>query len=188
MLRCQRNRCKHPKQARLLDGNKPTSYNLPALTPGWQQVTVSLATLGVANQPNCTGFGIQGSIGTAQATFYVDDVELVAAPPPAVVHLGVDAGPVLGTVDARQFGLNTATWDGILGNSQTVPLLQTSKLDESDSWRLDSGLHQPAGGKHDDLQPPDFPRHANAILPGRLAAIVPRAGTALSELAVRLRR
>ena len=23
----------------LLDGNKPTSYNLPALTPGWQQVT-----------------------------------------------------------------------------------------------------------------------------------------------------
>ena len=109
----------------LLDGNKPTSYNLPALTPGWQQVTVSLATLGVANQPNCTGFGIQGSIGTAQATFYVDDVELVAAPPPALVHLGVDAGPVLGTVDARQFGLNTATWDGILDNSQTVPLLQT---------------------------------------------------------------
>ena len=109
----------------LLDGNKPTSYNLPALTPGWQQVTVSLTTLGVANRPNCTGFGIQGSTGTLQATFYVDDVELVAAPPPAVVHLGLDAGPVLGTVDARQFGVNTATWDGILGNAQTVPLLQT---------------------------------------------------------------
>ena len=40
------------------------------------------------------------------------------------MHLGVDAGQTLRPVDARQFGLNTATWDGSLGDSQTLPLLQ----------------------------------------------------------------
>ena len=45
-------------------------------------------------------------------------------PTPALVHLGVDAGQTLRTVDARQFGLNTATWDGSLGNSSTLPMLQ----------------------------------------------------------------
>jgi len=108
----------------LVDNNAQKSYPLAALSNGWQQITIPLASLGVSNVPNCTGFWIQGTTGAAQATFYVDDVELVAAPAPAVVHLGVDAGKVVGTVDARQFGLNTATWDGELGNSQTLPLLQ----------------------------------------------------------------
>jgi alpha-L-arabinofuranosidase len=109
----------------LLDGENQVAYPLPTLTNnGWQQVTIPLASLGVADKPNFNGFWIQGTTGSAQPTFYVDDVELIAAPAPAVVHLGVDAGQVLQTVDARQFGLNTATWDGILSDSQTLPLLQ----------------------------------------------------------------
>src|SRR5208282_3395028 len=52
------------------------------------------------------------------------DIELVGEPAPSLVHLGANAGQVLGTVDARQFGLNTATWDGSLGNPQTLPLLE----------------------------------------------------------------
>ena len=109
----------------LLDGNAQVAFPLSALpTNSWQQITIPLASLDVADKPNFNGFWIQGATGSAQAAFYVDDVELVTAPAPAVVHLGVDAGQVVQTVDARQFGLNTATWDGLLGNSQTLPLLE----------------------------------------------------------------
>jgi len=115
----------HVQVAGLLDGNRQKAYPLATLTSdGWQQITIPLLALDVANKPNFNGFWIQGTTGLAQPTFYVDDVELVAAPAPAMVHLGVDAGQVLETVDARQFGFNTATWDGILGNAQTLPLLK----------------------------------------------------------------
>ncbi|MGO8698786.1 MAG: Ig-like domain-containing protein [Limisphaerales bacterium] len=111
----------------LLDGAHQTAYPLAALPANaWKQITVPLSALGVAGKPNFSGIWIQGNTGKAQAAFYVNDIELVAAPPPAIVHLGVSAGQVLGTVDARQFGLNTATWDGSLGNPTTLPLLEES--------------------------------------------------------------
>ena len=110
----------------LLDGANQVAYPLGTSLPAntWQQITIPLSSLGVANKTNCSGFWIQGSAGAAQPTFYVDDIQLVAAPVPAVVHLGVDAGQALQTVDARQFGLNTATWDGSLSNSTTLPMLE----------------------------------------------------------------
>lgn len=110
----------------LLDDKAQTAIPLASL-PGsntWRQVTIALSALGVASKSNLTGFWIQGRSGKAQPTFYVDDVQLTPAPTPAVVHLGADAGQVLHPVDARQFGLNTATWDGSLGNAQTLPLLR----------------------------------------------------------------
>lgn len=109
-----------------LDYNSAATYQLAARLPTntWQQITIPLSSLGAAGTNNLTGFWIQGRSGGAQATFYVDDVELTPAPVPAVVHLGADAGQKLETVDARQFGLNTATWDGSLGSSTTLPLLQ----------------------------------------------------------------
>ena len=109
----------------LLDGTIQVAYSLGTLrTNTWQQFTIPLSSLGVSNKANCSGFWIQGSVATALPTFYVDDIQLVAVPAPALVHLGVDAGQVLHTVDARQFGLNTATWDGSLGSSTTLPLLE----------------------------------------------------------------
>lgn len=90
----------------------------------WRQMTIPLSALGVAGKSNLTGFWIQGRSGNAQPTFYVDDVQLTPAATPAMVHLGVDAGQTLRPVDARQFGLNTATWDGSLGAAQTLPSLQ----------------------------------------------------------------
>jgi len=56
-----------------------TSYQigpLPANT--WQQFTIPLTALGVADEANFTGFVIQDSIGAAQPTFYVDDISLIA--------------------------------------------------------------------------------------------------------------
>ena len=108
----------------LLDGANQVAYPLPTLSAGWQSITIPLSSLHVANKPNCTGFWLQGTTGSAQPAFYVDDVQLVAAPVPGVVHLGVDAGQVVGTVDARQFGVNTATWDGNLGAANTLTMLQ----------------------------------------------------------------
>ena len=109
----------------LLDGANQTAVSVGTVQANnWQQIVVPLSSLGVANMPNCSGFWIKGNTGSAQPTFYVDDIQLVAVPAPALVHLGVDAGQGLSTVDARQFGLNTATWDGSLGNAQTLPLLQ----------------------------------------------------------------
>ncbi|HSU53229.1 MAG TPA: hypothetical protein VLT36_04140, partial [Candidatus Dormibacteraeota bacterium] len=107
-----------------LDDSEQVHYPL-SLGTSWQQVTVPLSALGVSNKPNCTGFLIKGTRGSAQPTFYVDDVQLVSAANPPVVHLGVDASQTLRPVDARQFGLNTATWDGSLGNASTLPLLQS---------------------------------------------------------------
>ncbi len=110
----------------VLDGANLVAYTLAALPANtWQLITVPLSALQVANKPNCTGFWIQGNDdGAAQPTFYVDDVQLLPAPAPTLVHLGADAGQVLQTVDARQFGVNTGTWDGSLGFTQTLPLLQ----------------------------------------------------------------
>ena len=80
-------------------------------TNTWQQITIPLSTLGVANKTNFTGIVIQSRIGAVQPMFYVDDVQLNANPPPALVHLGVNATNTLRAADARWFGLNTAIWD-----------------------------------------------------------------------------
>lgn len=109
----------------LLDYNAVSPHPIAALpTNTWQEVTIPLSSLGVANKSNLTGFWIQGRAGGAQPTFYVDDVQLTPAATPSLVYLGADAGQMLRVVDARQFGLNTATWDGSLGNAQTLPSLQ----------------------------------------------------------------
>ena len=63
----------------------------------WQQVTVSLASLGVATAPNLTRFNIQNSTGNSLATFYVDDVSLISDTTPPVVQ---SKSPAAGTVSS----------------------------------------------------------------------------------------
>jgi len=105
------------------------SFSVPALaTNTWQPYTIPLSTLGVANVNNCSGIWIQSTTGSSQPVFYLTDIQFNAAPAPATVHLGVNAAANLRTVDARQFGVNTATWDGNLGNSQTLPLVQQAGI------------------------------------------------------------
>jgi hypothetical protein len=109
----------------VLDGTNQAYFSLGTLqTNVWQHFSIPLSSLGVAHATNCNGFWIQGAIFNSQPTFYVDQIQLLAASPPAMVHLGVDASSVIRNVDSRWFGLNTATWDGQLGNSQTLPLLK----------------------------------------------------------------
>ncbi|MGH7990071.1 MAG: alpha-L-arabinofuranosidase, partial [Limisphaerales bacterium] len=102
-----------------------TAYPL-TLGTGWQQIIIPLSVLGMANKTNFTGIEIQGSIFAAQPTFYVDDIQLTAAPAPTLVNLNIDASQTIRMADARWFGINTATWDGYLGNASTLTALKTA--------------------------------------------------------------
>ena len=109
----------------LLNGVAQPAVALPALPANtWQPVTVTLAALGVANQPDMDGFWIQDRSGTSQPTFYLDDIRLTAAPAPALVHFNVYATQTVRVADARLFGLNTAVWDSVLDTTNTIGLLR----------------------------------------------------------------
>jgi hypothetical protein len=75
-----------------------SNYNFSPSAGTWQQVTVPLSSLAVANQPNLDGIWIQSQSGSALSTFYVDDMTLKTngAPPPPPVTNGVTI-----TVDAQ---------------------------------------------------------------------------------------
>ncbi len=88
----------------------------------WQQVTQSLASLGVAGNPGFDGFWIQNNTG-ASNTFYVDDITLVAAPLPPQLLLNVNPQAVIRTIDDRIYGLNLAIWDSALSGATSASLL-----------------------------------------------------------------
>jgi hypothetical protein len=72
-----------------LNGAGQAKVSLAPLTAGWQQVTVSLSSLGVANQPNMDGFWIQSTTQSQLTAFYVDDITLVAGTSPPVTNIAV---------------------------------------------------------------------------------------------------
>jgi alpha-N-arabinofuranosidase len=92
-------------------------------TNSWQQFTIPLSALGVANKSNFTGFVIQDRIGAAQPTFFVDDIQINTKPAPALVQVSLNTTQAVRTADARWFGVNTAVWDSNFDTSQTVSLL-----------------------------------------------------------------
>ncbi|MFZ0828411.1 MAG: LamG-like jellyroll fold domain-containing protein [Verrucomicrobiia bacterium] len=109
----------------LLDGAAQTAYTLSKLpTNSWQQFTVPLSSLGVANQTNFSGIWIKNASGGAQPVYYADDIQIGAGPAPALVHLNVDASQTIRIADPRWFGVNMATWDSYLGNATTLSLLK----------------------------------------------------------------
>ena len=108
-----------------LDHASRPAVGLPSLAANtWQQITLSLSSLGIANRTNFTGIAFQGATSGAKPVFYVDDIQFTAAPAPAPAHLSVNASQTIRSADARWFGVNTATWDGNLGQPQTLSLLQ----------------------------------------------------------------
>jgi hypothetical protein len=133
----------HFQIAGLLNGNAQPSVPLPPLPANsWSQLTISLASLGVANRPDFTGFWIQDSTGTTQSAFYLDDITLTAVPVPSAINVTINAGSVVRAVDARHFGVNTAVWDSQLDNSTTINLLNT---------RGTTALRFPGGSLSDDF-------------------------------------
>ncbi|MCX7722810.1 MAG: alpha-L-arabinofuranosidase [Verrucomicrobiae bacterium] len=100
----------------------------PLPTNAWRQYVIPLADLGVADVTNLHRLTLQlTSFGTT-GTWFVDDIELISKPAPAVVNISVNSLTALRTVDARWFGVNTAIWDDYLGDditerTQTISLL-----------------------------------------------------------------
>jgi len=99
----------------LLNGTAQTAVNIgPLAANTWQQMTIPLAALGVANQPSLDGFWFQDRTGTTQPAFYVDDVALIAGPsgpPPTntVVTLRVDALAGRKPINPEIYGLAFAS-------------------------------------------------------------------------------
>ncbi len=107
-----------------------SSFNLNSFIQGgsvaagtWRKVTIPLSSLGAANKPNFNGFSLQDASGGAQAPFYVDDISLVAVPPPAQIQITVDANAVRRSIDPRLFGVAAAVWDSQFNTPATVSLL-----------------------------------------------------------------
>lgn len=117
----------------------------------WLKVTIPLTALGVDNRSNFNGFWIQNASASAQPPFYVDDISLQAAPPPAEILINVDAGIVKRTVDGRLFGLNAAVWDNQFNTATTVSLLSANgtrlmrfpggSLSDEYHWRTNTTLN-----------------------------------------------
>ena len=124
------------------NGNPLTAVPIPAPSANaWQQVTVPLASLGVADQANFDGFWLQNTSGSTLPTFYVDDIVLLTNPPPATIELSVNAASVIRQVDARIFGTNTAIWDDQLGTAANLALLAQIGV---------GSLRYPGGSASDD--------------------------------------
>jgi len=116
-------------------------YLSPPPPNTWQQCTIPLAALGVANANDFTGFAIQDSVGATEPTFYVDNIELVTVVPPAVTHLTVNAGAPIRQADARWFGMNAAQWDSAFDTPQTLVQLTNMGV---------RALRFPGGSNSDD--------------------------------------
>jgi hypothetical protein len=98
----------------------PVSLATPTANT-WQNVSVSLASLGVANQPNLNGFYIFNPTGATEPVFFVDDIRLTTLPPPAQAHLNVNVANVIR--QAGSVGVNAAIWDGVFASATTISML-----------------------------------------------------------------
>ena len=94
-----------------LNGNAQTAVILAALSTNWQQITISLAALGVADAPNLDGFWIQNNTSGNLATFYVDDITLVAGPviTNISVAIAIDANANRHVISPQIYGTAFAT-------------------------------------------------------------------------------
>jgi len=97
-------------------------YPLPANT--WTNIQIPISAFGAANRSNFTRFHLQLHGSGTTAAFYLDDVQLIPKPYPALVRIGVNANSVVRTVDARWFAVNTAIWDADFDSAATQNALR----------------------------------------------------------------
>ena len=67
-------------QGSLSDAPQPGIEIGPLPTNAWKQINLSMTALGVANQPNFTGFWLLAEGNSPVPTFYVDDIVLQSGP------------------------------------------------------------------------------------------------------------
>ncbi len=78
----------------------------------WQQFTVSLASLGAADEQDLDGFWFQNNTANTLGTYYVADMELIAGPPPGpnpTNFISIDAGANRNPISPQIYGTAYAT-------------------------------------------------------------------------------
>jgi len=143
------------------NGAALASTNLPTLAANtWQQFTIPLASLGVANSPNMDGFWIQDRIGAAQPVFYLDDISLQAgAPVPsgtnANVTIQIDAQANRRAISPLIYGVAYASSSSVLqdlnaplhrsgGNGTTTYNWQINAWNHAADWYFESIADSPS--------------------------------------------
>jgi hypothetical protein len=182
-----------------------SSYQISALPSGsiWQQITIPLTALGVANANNFDRFTIQlTSFGTVNA-YYVDDIVLVtnnAPPAPPVTN-----APVAITVDAQLnrhsispliYGVAFASSSGVLqdlnaplhrsgGNGTTTYNWQNNAWNHAADWYFESIAESSsaAGGDGDDFIQESKSGGAQAMLTIPIIGWVAKLGSNRASLA-----
>lgn len=108
-----------------LGGKPQAAYKLAPLAANtWQQVNIPLSALGVAKKPNMDGFWLQEISGAAAPVFYVDDIQLTALPPPALVHISVNGSGTRRALSTRLRGLNVEVWNSGIKSPACQSLVQ----------------------------------------------------------------
>jgi hypothetical protein len=131
-----------------------SQHNFSPTAGTWQQVTVPLSSLGVANQPNLDGIWIQSQSASALSIFYVDDMTLItngAPPPPPVTNsitITIDAQlnchPISPLIYGVAFASSNQLSDGDFtlnrsgGNSETRYNWQINAHNLAADWYFES--------------------------------------------------
>ncbi|HLF27643.1 MAG TPA: alpha-L-arabinofuranosidase [Anaerolineae bacterium] len=108
----------------------PTNFvQLNTYLPGgpvanaWRVITIPLSALNLQNTV-LNNLAFQSEVSSAQPTFYLDDIRLVAgaAPPPDALTatIRIDAGGSITPIDARLLGSNLPAWLGPTGFSNAT--------------------------------------------------------------------
>jgi len=182
----------------LLGNSAQPAVNLAPLTTSWQQITISLASLGVVNQPNLDGFWIQDRIGAAQPAFFVDDITLTAGTiaPPTTVQINVDAQKNRHAISPLIYGVAFATGSELAdmnctinrsgGNAETRYNWQIDAHNRGSDWYFESIADSNpliVGGSGDSFVQDTLSGHAQPILTVSMIGWVAKLGSNRDKLA-----
>jgi hypothetical protein len=176
------------------------AVDLPVLTANtWQQISLSMAALGVANQPNFRRFSIQDTGSSSGKTFYLDDIVLKgsAAPPVtnSAVAITVDAqanrhpiSPLIyGTAFASSSELSdlNAPVNRSGGNAETRYNWQLNAHNRGGDWYFESIADSPAtpGADADNFVTSSRAGGAEPMLTIPMLGWVPKLGPNRGKLA-----
>ncbi len=153
-----------------LNYNAQTAIQIgPLPTNQWKQINCSLAALGVANQPNFTGFWLQAEGSSPVPTFYVDDIVLQSGSPlpqstNAFVTVQVDAQANRHPISPLIYGVAFASSNDLAdlnftvnrsgGNSETRYNWQLNAHNHANDWyfeSIDDGSATPAESADDHI-------------------------------------
>lgn len=155
--------------AGLLNGAGQTPIPIgPLPTNAWRQVILSLASLGVADQPNFTGFWLQSQTAATAPTFYVDDLSLttnaIVAGTNTPVTIAINAAANRTAISPLIYGVAFASSSNVLqdlnvplhrsgGNATTRYNWQLNATSHAADWYFESIAESSssAGGDGDDF-------------------------------------